>query len=108
MIRKNFLVPKREEFVCLNCGQKIAGGGYVNHCPKCLWSKHVDQDVPGDRQAGCQGAMKPIGVIQKKGKWRIIHQCQKCGKKTVVDSHPKDNFKLIVKLSHLPVYTLKV
>jgi len=100
MIRKNFLVPKREEFVCLNCGQKIAGGGYVNHCPNCLWSKHVDQEVPGDRQSDCRGAMKPIGVIEKAGKWRIIHQCQQCGQKTIVNSSPKDNFKLIIKLSH--------
>jgi DNA-directed RNA polymerase subunit RPC12/RpoP len=98
--RKNFLVPKKEKFVCLNCGQEVIGGQYVNHCPHCLWSKHVDQDIPGDRQSNCRGPMKPVEVIKKGRKWRIVHRCQQCGKKTVVDSHPKDNFKLIVELSH--------
>lgn len=105
MRRKNFLVPKKEKFVCLNCGQKIAGGGYVNHCPYCLWSKHVDQEVPGDRQSDCQGTMKPIGVIKKGERWRIVHQCQLCGKKTVTDTKKEDNFDLIIKLSITSQFT---
>ncbi|MDD3679629.1 MAG: RNHCP domain-containing protein [Candidatus Shapirobacteria bacterium] len=100
MKRKNFLVPKKEVFTCLNCGNKIEGGGYISHCPKCLWSKHVDQDVPGDRQSDCQGAMKPIEVTKKGKEWRIIHRCQKCNKKTIVYSHPKDDFDLIINLSN--------
>ena len=107
MARKNFLVPKKEEFVCLNCGQKVIGGGYVNHCPNCLWSKHVDQDIPGDRQSDCRGAMKPIGVIKKGEKWRIIHQCQQCGKKTIADAKKEDNFDLIIKLSTPSSFHLK-
>ncbi|MGI6278565.1 MAG: RNHCP domain-containing protein [Patescibacteria group bacterium] len=109
MKRKNFLVPKKEEFVCLNCGQRVDGGRYVNHCPHCLWSKHVDQDVPGDRQSTCQGAMKPVGVTKKGKRWRIIHQCQQCGKKTITDTKKEDNFDLIVKLSTTSQFpTLKV
>lgn len=99
MKRKNFLVPPKETFICLNCGRKVSGGRYVNHCPYCLWSKHVDQDVPGDRQSKCQGAMKPVGVIKKGERWRIIHRCQRCGKKTVTDTRKEDNFDLVVKLT---------
>jgi len=43
--------------------------------------------------------MKPIGVTKKGERWRIIHQCQRCGKKTVTDIKKEDNFDLIVKLS---------
>ena len=43
-----------EEFICENCGQKIAKLGYTcrDHCRYCLYSKHVDVN-PGDRQEEC-------------------------------------------------------
>ena len=33
-----------EEFICENCGEKVEKLGYTcrNHCPHCLYSKHVD------------------------------------------------------------------
>lgn len=33
-----------EEFICENCGHKVQRLGYScrNHCPYCLYSKHVD------------------------------------------------------------------
>jgi len=33
-----------EEFICENCGIKVQALGYScrNHCPYCLFSKHVD------------------------------------------------------------------
>jgi len=33
-----------EEFICENCGHKVNKLGYTcrNHCPICLYSKHVD------------------------------------------------------------------
>ncbi len=97
--RKNFLVPKKETFICQNCQTRVAGGRYINHCSKCLWSKHVDKDIPGDRLSSCQGLMKPIEIVRKGNRWRIIHHCQQCGKKTIVDTRPKDNFDLITKLA---------
>ena len=33
---------KKENFVCENCGAEVKGDGFTNHCPKCLYSKHVD------------------------------------------------------------------
>jgi len=68
---------KKENFICEICGSKVIGNGFTNHCPKCLWSKHVDVN-PGDRQNLCQGLMEPIGLDQKHGEFVIIHRCSKC------------------------------
>ena len=56
-----FFNRKKENFVCENCGEKVEGNGYTNHCPNCLWSKHVDIN-PGDRAETCHGLLKPIAV----------------------------------------------
>lgn len=67
-----------EDFTCEHCGVQVVGNGYTNHCPQCLWSKHVDVN-PGDRASTCQGLMEPVGVDQKNGEWILIHQCVICG-----------------------------
>jgi rubrerythrin len=69
---------KVEDFVCEKCGQSIKGNGYTNHCPNCLWSKHVD-NFPGDRESNCGGMMEPIDVIHETGEDRLVHKCLKCG-----------------------------
>ena len=70
-----------DEFVCENCGKKVPKLGYScrNHCPWCLYSKHVDIN-PGDRLESCQGLLKPIDIEldSKKGNV-IIFKCMKCG-----------------------------
>ena len=70
-----------EEFICENCGKKVPKLGYScrNHCPYCLYSKHVDIN-PGDRQEKCHGLLEPIEIEtnSKKG-YIIIFKCQKCG-----------------------------
>ena len=71
-------IKNKEDFVCDHCGEKVAGNGYTNHCPKCLWSKHVDVN-PGDRAEGCLGIMKPEKIIAKKDTYAITHVCQRCG-----------------------------
>ena len=77
MFTKKFKKTK-EDFICQHCGFKVRGSGYTNHCPNCLWSKHVDIN-PGDRLAECQGLMKPIEIELKDGQYYILHQCVKCG-----------------------------
>jgi hypothetical protein len=96
--RKNFLVPPVEEYNCENCGEKVMGGRYNNHCPKCLWSKHVDDKLPGDRASDCHGLMRPVGAEQKGGRWRAIHVCMKCGVKRVVDLSDGDSVEVLVGL----------
>lgn len=71
-------IKKKEDFTCEHCGALVLGTGYTNHCPVCLWSKHVDTH-PGDRAALCLALMEPIGLLVGK-EWIIVHKCQKCGK----------------------------
>jgi hypothetical protein len=80
--RKNFIGWTNDGFTCACCGTQVlplARGGFRNHCPWCLWSKHVDR-VPGDRDATCRGLMEPVAVEQdaKRG-WMVVHRCVECG-----------------------------
>lgn len=89
---------KVEDFVCSHCGIKVVGNGYTNHCPKCLWSKHVDIN-PGDRQAQCRGLMEPIAVVMLGQEHFIIQRCQICGFKRKNKVCPDDDFSQVIKLS---------
>ncbi len=60
----------KEDFACERCGLFVRGNGYTNHCPQCLWSKHVDVN-PGDRQETCRGLMEPVGMEIKSGEYEL-------------------------------------
>lgn len=100
-LRKNF-IAHNDGFICAYCHEKNPPqkGSYRNHCYNCLYSKHVDQEIPGDRASLCKGLMKPID-IDKEGKkgYIVIHQCIECGKISRNKSAPDDNFDSIIKLS---------
>lgn len=68
----------KEDFTCEHCEYRVTGSGYTNHCPRCLWSKHVDVD-PGDRAAGCGGLMEPIAIEGASPQYTIVHRCIRCG-----------------------------
>ncbi|MDB5238426.1 MAG: hypothetical protein JWM46_696 [Candidatus Kaiserbacteria bacterium] len=68
----------KEDFVCEHCGTQVKGNGYTNHCPKCLWSKHVDVD-PGDRAASCGGLMEPISIEGSSPEYVLTQKCTVCG-----------------------------
>lgn len=68
----------REDFSCLHCGRDVVGTGYTNHCPACLWSQHVDV-APGDRAAGCGGAMPPVGALSEADGLVVVQRCLDCG-----------------------------
>ena len=89
---------KIEDFVCENCGISVKGNGYTNHCPNCLWSKHVDTN-PGDRNSLCGGLMKPIKVEKKSEKYNMVHECVKCGKVIKNKTSPEDNFEKILSVT---------
>jgi hypothetical protein len=83
------------DFKCLNCGRPVSampalsGVNNRNHCPYCLWSKHVDLRQAGDRLAVCKGPMPPIGLTAKRsgkkypaatgGELMLVHRCKRCG-----------------------------
>lgn len=83
---------KEEDFVCEHCGSEVKGSGYTNHCPKCLWSKHVDVN-PGDRAAACGGIMEPMALEGGSPEYSIVHHCLLCGEerrnKTVAEDDPE-------------------
>ncbi len=71
-------VRKKEDFTCEHCSKAVIGNGYTNHCPECLYSKHVDVD-PGDRLAECGGMMKATHIVYERGEWVLTHRCETCG-----------------------------
>jgi DNA-directed RNA polymerase subunit RPC12/RpoP len=88
-------IARQERFVCGHCGKSVEPlekGSYRNHCPECLWSRHVDRDGPGDRLSECLGMMKPVAIDStgKKG-WMIVHTCEKCGKEIRNIAAPDDD-----------------
>lgn len=91
-------VRKIENFVCENCGTSVQGNGYTNHCPECLWSKHVDNN-PGDRASMCGGMMRPIQIEKSGNNFIITHKCEKCGKVIRQKCSPRDNMDTIIALS---------
>ena len=88
---------RTENFTCEHCGQSVKGNGYTNHCPACLWSKHVDVN-PGDRAADCGGQMEPVGAEQKSGESILVHRCLICGHIKRNRTAPEDNFSLLLKI----------
>lgn len=96
--------PREQEntgFACIHCQQPIpkhSGGSYRNHCPHCLWSKHVDI-APGDRAADCGAPMEPTGVDYsgKKG-YILLHRCTACGAQDRNKLAPDDAMDAVISL----------
>ena len=89
-----------ESFICENCNKNVDKLKYSarDHCPFCLYSKHVDIN-PGDRANKCKGLLKPIEIERFKNTYKIIYKCQKCKQlhKNIVATD--DNLDLIIELS---------
>jgi hypothetical protein len=66
---------RKEDFVCENCGEHVKSGGYTNHCPNCLYSKHVDIN-PGDRMSECRGMMRPAYLEKVSDGFAITFVCE--------------------------------
>lgn len=90
-----------EEFICENCGKHVDKLGYTsrNHCPYCLYSKHIDKN-PGDRMEECGGLLEPIGAeIDNKKGYIIIFKCKKCGAIRRNKVAKDDDMDLVIKLT---------
>ncbi|MBQ9732477.1 MAG: RNHCP domain-containing protein [Alphaproteobacteria bacterium] len=88
---------RTEDFVCEHCNTEVKGNGYTNHCPHCLYSKHVDIN-PGDRASDCGGLMEPIDIEQKNGGYIVIQRCLRCGfiRKNKITA--EDNFEAVLNI----------
>jgi len=105
---------RQDGFTCSHCKGWVAineliGTNNRNHCPTCLWSKHVDEVKAGDRKSTCHSGMKPIGVTIKQagedkygkprqGELMIIHQCTNEGKISINRIAADDNAEVIMKV----------
>jgi len=91
-------IKNKEDFVCEKCGAEVAGNGYTNHCPKCLWSKHVDIH-PGDRASECGGMMEPATVEINGAETVIVHKCQTCGHNKRNKVQKEDDYDKVVAIT---------
>lgn len=89
-----------ENFICENCGKEVKKALYTarDHCPYCLYSKHLDIN-PGDRASNCLGLMIPIGIEKFKDSFKIIYKCQKCNELHKNIMLKDDNMDEIINLS---------
>lgn len=89
-----------EKFICENCHKEVSPLGYTarDHCPYCLYSKHVDIN-PGDRENTCKGLLKPISIEKFKDTYKILYRCEKCLElhKNIVAKD--DDMNMIIKIS---------
>jgi hypothetical protein len=89
--------PNNQDFNCTHCKypvsaeRLIAAVGNRNHCPYCLWSRHMDLHEAGDRLSACKEPMKAVALALKHrhkkynsgyGELMLVHLCLDCGKVT--------------------------
>lgn len=89
-----------ESFICEHCNKEVKKLNYTarDHCPYCLYSKHVDIN-PGDRLNECKGLLKPIGIEKFKDTYKIIYQCEKCHELHKNIMATDDDYEKIIQLS---------
>lgn len=103
-----------QDFKCRQCGamvsanRELSGVNNRNHCPICLWSRHVDLHLPGDRKADCGSRMEPIGLSKKavnkrynaenQGELMLVHRCTGCGKVSINRIAADDDTQAIFQL----------
>ena len=88
-------------FLCSHCGKEVLPLGYTsrNHCPFCLWSRHVDVN-PGDRQNSCGGLLVPVSAEPDPRKGFIIgYKCKKCGSAVRCRAANDDDTDLLIRLT---------
>lgn len=86
---------KNSDFICSHChafvssAPALSGVNHRNHCPYCLWSRHLDLFEAGDRLAACKARMEPVGLALKRTRKKygtgqselmLVHRCLDCGK----------------------------
>jgi len=115
-------------FKCINCKKEISESGSIgtrnrNHCPHCLFSQHLDENIPGDRMSKCKGVMIPAALTLKKekidkygrkktGEIMIVHKCNKCGKistnRIAGDDNPNEILNVLEKSVNLNIDGIKI
>lgn len=91
-----------ENFICENCNKEVKKLNYTarDHCPYCLYSKHLDIN-PGDRENKCHGLLEPIEIEKFKDTYKIIYKCKKCHQLHKNIMAKDDDMNEIIKLSKI-------
>jgi hypothetical protein len=81
------------DFRCAHCHQIVSSAHLLsgvnnrNHCPYCLWSRHLDLYAAGDRLSACKAPMQPVALTTKRGRNKyargrgelmLVHRCMDC------------------------------
>ena len=98
-------VTENTAFHCENCHgyvKPLTNGSFRNHCPICLFSKHLD-NKPGDRLSNCKGLMQPIRLDYSSKKGYQVVECTVCRKiqrnKVAVNTKQEDDILRFMALS---------
>jgi len=111
-------------FHCNYCQAYVSAVSFLsgvrnrNHCPYCLWSRHLDLYAAGDRLAACKSPMEPIGLTLKatckkygpgQGELMLIHLCTDCKRLSInriaADDDPETIFVIFESSSRLDLQT---
>ncbi|MFE3461963.1 RNHCP domain-containing protein [Nocardiopsis aegyptia] len=100
-------VLRTSTFTCVRCGLTTAvldpGGARRDHCPSCLSSRHVVDQVEGGA-ADCGGRMVPISIaVPRGGAWRLIHRCTLCDELSESAVSTDDNHLVLMRLAVRPL-----
>lgn len=112
------------EFKCAHCGYIVSSERWLsgvnnrNHCPYCLWSRHLDLYSAGDRLSACKAAMQPVALTIKRsrnkyrrggGELMLVHQCTECGEFSINRIAADDDARTLLEVfqisSVLPIKT---
>lgn len=101
--RKPRYTQSEEVFKCRHCHRFVCplpyGGHHRNHCPFCLYSRHVDERKSGDRLSTCGASMEPVGYFQRpNGEYVIVHHCLGCDEERFNRIAADDDFELVLTL----------
>jgi hypothetical protein len=94
------MTPPRpnSDFRCAHCSNivmitpALSAVHNRNHCPYCLWSRHLDLYAAGDRLSACKAPMRPLGLTMKPahnkyapggGELMLIHACTDCSRLSI-------------------------
>lgn len=95
-------------FRCGHCRLDVSthaiGTEHRNHCPNCLWSRHLDDDSPGDRASECGSLMEPIAIsVRGAGEWVVVHRCTGCHTLSLNRTAGDDNPLILLRLAVRPL-----
>jgi hypothetical protein len=99
---------RQRSFRCGHCRLDVSndalGTAHRNHCPNCLWSRHVDATSPGDRAADCGSLMEPIAItVRGDGEWVLVHRCGGCDELRLNRAAGDDNPLMLLRLAVKPL-----